>query len=210
MKIDELKYFLRLLSTTHKDGYPNFSFITLVVIASTVFWGVPADPPSVSMMHHISFGYVCQKKTGKIICTHCTCMAGLSQTCNHIAAALFCVEAASRMGLKNPSCTSKSWKWLLNNKKVAYMKVKDMKLKRSDFGQRGKKKTNLIAVGKGIYCLESVFILQERLYITTHMKALLQPKCHNYSGFPIITRKESLKSHDCAIIVRLLTIVKIL
>ena len=33
--------------------------------------------------------WIClEKQTGKILCTHCTCMAGLSQTCNHVAAAL--------------------------------------------------------------------------------------------------------------------------
>ena len=29
------------------------------------------------------------KETGKIYATHCTYMAGMSQTCNHVAAALF-------------------------------------------------------------------------------------------------------------------------
>ncbi|XP_065654624.1 uncharacterized protein LOC136081251 [Hydra vulgaris] len=36
------------------------------------------------------------KKTAKIVSAHCTCLAGLSQTCNHVAATLFRIEAAVR------------------------------------------------------------------------------------------------------------------
>ena len=77
------------------------------------------------------------KESGKIICTHCTCMAGLSQTCNHVAAALFRIEAASRLGLNNPSCTSKACEWLPNNKTVQPVKIKDLDLNRDGFGKRG-------------------------------------------------------------------------
>ena len=66
-------------------------------------------------------------------------MAGMSQTCNHVAAALFRLEMASRMGLNNPACTSQACSWLQNTKPVEPMKVKDMKFGRSDFGKRGKK-----------------------------------------------------------------------
>ena len=34
-------------------------------------------------------------------------MAGMSETCNHVAALLFRVEAAVRLGLSNPACTAK-------------------------------------------------------------------------------------------------------
>ncbi len=88
--------------------------------------------------------WVCLKKeSGQIQCSHCTCMAGLSQVCNHVAAALFRIEAAVRMGLNNPSCTSKPNAWLPNNKEVQPLKLKDIKLKRADFGTRGKKKSEL-------------------------------------------------------------------
>ena len=85
--------------------------------------------------------WVClNKETGKILSTHCSCMAGMSQVCNHVAAALFRIEAAVRMGLNNPSCTSQSCVWLPNNKEVQPVKIKDLKLGRADFGTRGKKK----------------------------------------------------------------------
>ena len=52
------------------------------------------------------------KQSGNIVSSHCTCMAGMAQTCNHVAAALFRLEASCRLGLTNPSCTSKACEWL--------------------------------------------------------------------------------------------------
>ena len=83
------------------------------------------------------------KETGKIYATHCTCMAGMSQTCNHVAAALFRIEAACRMGLNNPSCTSKPCAWLPNNQSVRPVKISDLKLERDNFGKKRKTTTEL-------------------------------------------------------------------
>ena len=49
---------------------------------------------------------VVEKDPVKIRSCHCTCMAGMGQTCNHVASAMYRVEAAVRNGLTNPSCTS--------------------------------------------------------------------------------------------------------
>eukprot|EP00794_Sanderia_malayensis_P001194 gene1194-biopygen418 len=57
--------------------------------------------------------------------------------------ALFRIESAIRIGLNSPSCTSKPCSWLPSNKNVAPVKIKDLKLGRGDFGQRGKKKAEL-------------------------------------------------------------------
>lgn len=54
-----------------------------------------------------------KKETGKATCAYCNCAAGLSQTCNHVAAMLFRVEAAVRIGLTNPTCTSQKSQWNL-------------------------------------------------------------------------------------------------
>lgn len=67
-------------------------------------------------------------------------MAGMSQTCNHVAAALFRIESVSRLGLNNPSHTSKACEWLPNNKAVKPVKIKDLKLCRDGFCTRSKKK----------------------------------------------------------------------
>ena len=58
------------------------------------------------------------KKKGKVEIAHCTCMAGMSSTSNHVAAALFRVEAAMRLGLTNSACTTKSCEWLQNRKGI--------------------------------------------------------------------------------------------
>ena len=70
---------------------------------------------------------------------HCTCMAGLSQTCNHVAASLFRIEAAVRNGLTNVACTSLKSEWLPNRGIVAPTKICELTFDRDDFGQRGKK-----------------------------------------------------------------------
>ena len=74
---------------------------------------------------------------------HCTCMAGMIQICSHVGVALFHKEAASRLGLNSPSYTSKACEWLPSNKAVKPMKIKDMKLCRSDLGARSKTKVAL-------------------------------------------------------------------
>ena len=61
------------------------------------------------------------QKSENISRAHCTCMVGMDSTCNHIAAALFRVEAAMRLGLINPVCTKKTCEWLLNRKNVNFV-----------------------------------------------------------------------------------------
>ena len=96
--------------------------------------------------------WVCLSKTsGSIMKAHCSCMAGISQTYNHVAAALFRIESAVRLGLNSPSCTSKPCSWLPSSKNVAPVKIKDLKLSRGDFGQRGKKRVELNSSPKKRY-----------------------------------------------------------
>ena len=52
-------------------------------------------------------------------------MTGMSSTCNHVAAALFRVEAGMRLGLTNPACTVKAYEWLSNRNDVQPVKIKD-------------------------------------------------------------------------------------
>ena len=67
-------------------------------------------------------------------------MAGMGQSCNHVAAAMFRVEAAVRNGLTNPSCTSSSNKSLPCKKEVEPSKVKNLNFNREGFGDSGKQK----------------------------------------------------------------------
>ena len=88
------------------------------------------------------------EKSGKTRSCHCTCMAGMGQSCNHIAAAIYRIEAAVRNGLTNPSCTSTANQWPPNHKNVQPMNVKDMNFGREDFCQRGKKKRTFVSTPK--------------------------------------------------------------
>ena len=78
------------------------------------------------------------KADGNVLRAHCTCMAGYGSTCNHVAAALFRVEAAMRLGLSNPACTTKPCEWLPNRSSVKPCKAKNINFNRDDFAKRGK------------------------------------------------------------------------
>lgn len=78
------------------------------------------------------------KADGNVLRAHCTCMAGMGSTCNHVAAALFRVEAAMRLGLSNPACTTKPCQWLPNRTSVDPCKAKNINFNRDDFSKRGK------------------------------------------------------------------------
>ena len=94
---------------------------------------------------------VIEKKTANIRSCHCTCMAGMSETCNHVAAAMFRIEAAVRLGLTNPACTSSANQWLPCHKEVVPVKIKNLNFNREDFGQRGKKKRSLVSTPKKVF-----------------------------------------------------------
>ena len=42
---------------------------------------------------------------------HCTCMAGFGESCSHIGALLFKLEAAIRAGFTKNACTDVAWAW---------------------------------------------------------------------------------------------------
>ncbi len=46
-----------------------------------------------------------------VAAAHCSCMAGLGESCSHIGAPLFKVEAAVRAGLTKRACTDDACKW---------------------------------------------------------------------------------------------------
>ena len=75
-------------------------------------------------------------------------MAGIGETCNHVAAAVFRVEAAIGTGLTNPSCKSSANEWLQCRKDIELTKIKDLDFDREDFAQRGKKNSPLVTSPK--------------------------------------------------------------
>lgn len=94
---------------------------------------------------------VIEKKNVKIRACHCTCMAGMGQSCNHVAAAMYRIEAAVRLGLTKPSCTSKANEWLPSRQDVAPTKIKNLDFSRENFAQRGKQKRPLVHTTKEKY-----------------------------------------------------------
>ena len=55
--------------------------------------------------------WVAVRKNGPVICGLCTCMAGLDETCSHVAAILYWLETAVRIS-EDTTCTSKPNTWL--------------------------------------------------------------------------------------------------
>lgn len=51
------------------------------------------------------------KDTASVYCAHCTCMAGLGEVCSHVAATLFKVEMAVKLGLNKAACTDEACQW---------------------------------------------------------------------------------------------------
>ena len=58
--------------------------------------------------------WIIMEKSSKIRSCHYTCMAGMGQSCTHVAAAMYRIDAAVRNGLTIPSYTSTTSKWLSN------------------------------------------------------------------------------------------------
>ena len=54
------------------------------------------------------------------------CMAGTGETYNHVAAAMYRVEAAVQIGLTNPTCTSNANEYLQIRKTIEPKKIKDL------------------------------------------------------------------------------------
>ena len=64
---------------------------------------------------------------------------------------MYRVEAAVRIGLTNPTCTSIANEWLPNRKTIELKEIKDLDFNREDFGQKGEKERSLIASPKKVF-----------------------------------------------------------
>ena len=70
--------------------------------------------------------WIAIEKSGRILCAHCTCKAGLGEACSHIAAVLFAAEARTQ-AKKNVSCTSQPCMWLPPTmQNVGYSEIADI------------------------------------------------------------------------------------
>ena len=72
------------------------------------------------------------RENGEVSSAHCTCMAGLSEVCNHVGAVLYkCMQQAS----EPQSSTSLPNQWLPAKKSVAPVPIKDVKFGLSKVGK---------------------------------------------------------------------------
>ena len=71
--------------------------------------------------------WILVKSNGTVLVAHCTCMAGLAETCSHVGAVLHWVETAVRVRNDTP-CTSKENKWLIPTpvKDIPYLELRDI------------------------------------------------------------------------------------
>ena len=71
--------------------------------------------------------WVVIKSTGEVICGHCTCMAGLGETCSHIGALLYWTEYQVQRHTA-VSSTSKPNEWLQPRtiKQVPFLRLEDI------------------------------------------------------------------------------------
>ena len=79
------------------------------------------------------------EESGEIYCAHCNCMAGLGETCTHIAGVLFYLEAVVRIQ-GTMTCTESQCEWVI----PAYVKSIDYQpIKNIDFTSASGKKRKL-------------------------------------------------------------------
>lgn len=79
-----------------------------------------------------------------VINAHCTCMAGLGESCTHIGALLFKIEAAVRAGFTRRACTEEACQW--NNdfkEKVTPAEISKINFYQSSSVENFKKSTHL-------------------------------------------------------------------
>ena len=79
------------------------------------------------------------EEKGEVNCGHCTCMAGLSETCTRVAAVLFYLEDCARVQ-SSLSCTQAECKWIIPSylEEVEYRTIEEI-----DFTSADRKKRQL-------------------------------------------------------------------
>ena len=71
--------------------------------------------------------WVAATESGQILCSHCTCMAGLREACSHVSALLCAAETHNRLPRDEPACTSQLCAWLPPSmKNVKFAPISDI------------------------------------------------------------------------------------
>lgn len=80
--------------------------------------------------------WVAVRKSGSVEYGHCTCIAGLGETCSHIAAILYWLETVVHVHSET-TCTSKSNAWLSPSMPTACREVPYVTMNLSRWPHRG-------------------------------------------------------------------------
>ena len=72
--------------------------------------------------------WIISHKDGKVLAAHCDCMAGLGESCSHVASLLWAVEAGAKKRDSLTVTDKKGIYWVLPSavKKVPYSKISDI------------------------------------------------------------------------------------
>eukprot|EP00794_Sanderia_malayensis_P017232 gene17232-18953_t len=72
---------------------------------------------SLTLTDHKRLWILVKKKPVQVLTCWCNCMAGTSQCCNHVIAALYNIDYALRQGYLDPLCTSVPCTWNKSTKR---------------------------------------------------------------------------------------------
>ncbi|XP_022325057.1 uncharacterized protein LOC111125467 [Crassostrea virginica] len=118
--------------------------------------------------HHTLWIAVC-KETGAVKSAFCSCTAGMGQTCNHVAALMFRVEMANKLGVT--SCTSAPCSWKVPAATcVLPVKIIETVVKKSRHGQV--KSRSLVSTQKTEYRPQASMNIDRDSLINDLRKAL--------------------------------------
>jgi len=72
------------------------------------------------------------EKDGNIVCGHCSCMAGLGETCSHLGALVFLIEYSFKK-INGVACTEELSKWLPPSlRSVPFNRIQEMDIRSSE------------------------------------------------------------------------------
>ena len=96
----------------YKDGWVTTCFYNEISTTSQYCYIKANVLPSMKLNEkHHKVWVLLEKSNGSIMSASCSCVAGLGQCCNHIAALLFKIEDAVISGYNSISCTSMPCEW---------------------------------------------------------------------------------------------------
>ena len=131
-------YKLRKAYSFYRSGFVDKIFVKVIDVSRVIIRSSVTPSQRINDLKHQL--WILFNINGSVITGFCSCTAGHSKCCNHIAAVLYKIEYANEKGLTNPACTDESCQWNSSAKEICPMKIKDMQLLQHNVGKQEKKK----------------------------------------------------------------------